>query len=255
MLRIAVHAAREAGRVLAQRFHRPHQISVKGLRDISTEADLAAEKAALRAIREACPNARLVSEESNRTLPERDDQPTWYVDPLDGTTNYARGLPMFSVSVAMAQGGVVECGAVYNPLLDQLFSAERGQGAHLNGQSLQVSPQSELIHSLVMLDWPRAQPMRETSAHFLARLAPQVDAVRSWGSAALGLCYVGAGWVEAYFQFTLSPWDVAAGLLIVEEAGGKVTNLRGEPHSLAQPDWLATNGLVHDAILAIGPFE
>ncbi|OGO05835.1 MAG: hypothetical protein A2Y73_01675 [Chloroflexi bacterium RBG_13_56_8] len=255
MLDIAVRAAREAGCVLAQMYHRPHEISVKGLRDITTEADLAAEAVALRIIRDGCPDACFVSEESNSAYRDYGDRPTWYVDPLDGTTNFARGLPMFCISVAMAIGDKVQCGVVYDPLLDQLFSAERGKGTYLNGQRLHVSSQRELIESLVMLDWPRVQAMREKSANFLARLAPRVDAVRSQGSAALGFCYVAAGWVEAYFQYTLLPWDVAAGLLLVEEAGGKVTDLRGSPHSLNQPDWLATNGLVHDAILALAPYE
>jgi myo-inositol-1(or 4)-monophosphatase len=254
MLEIAIRAAREAGQVLAQKYEGPHEISVKGLRDIYTEADLAAEKVVLGIIAEQCPGARFMAEESSHTWQEHGDAPTWYVDPLDGTTNFARGLPMFSVSVAMARRDVLQCGVVYDPLLDQLFCAERGQGAYLNNRRLHVSTRSTLFDSLVMLDWPRNQAMREVGARFLARLAPQVDAVRSRGSAALGLCGVAAGWAEAYFQYTLGPWDVAAGVLIIEEAGGKVTDLRGQPYALTKPDWLATNGLVHEAVLALRPF-
>ena len=255
MLDLAIRAAREAGRVLMERFGRPHEISVKGLRDIYTEADLAAETVAIRTIRQGCPKAVFVSEESNIAHGHSEDEPTWYIDPLDGTTNFARGLPPFSVSVAMARAGQVQCGTVYDPLLDQLFTAERGRGAFLNDRRLQVSARSALIDGLILLDWPRHQPWRDASARFLARLVPQVGTVRSRGSAALAFCNVAAGWAEAYFQFTLSPWDVAAGLVIVEEAGGKITGLRGQPSSLGQQDWLATNGLVHEAILGLGPYE
>ncbi|NLG52044.1 MAG: inositol monophosphatase [Chloroflexi bacterium] len=254
MLETAIRAAREAGRVLVEQYQRPHEVRVKGFRDIATEADFAAEKVALDVIREGCPDARFVSEESFATQPVSTQAPTWYVDPLDGTTNFARGLPLFSVSVAMAQGGQVQVGAVYDPLLDQLFYAERGQGAYLNGERLRVSERQELINSLVLLDWPRAQEPRRIEVEYLARLAPQVDAIRSRGSAALGFCSVAAGWVEAYFQYTLGPWDVAAGWLILEEAGGKATDLRGERADLTKPDWLATNGLIHEAMLAVQPF-
>jgi len=255
MLEIAIRAAREAGYLLAEKYNQPHEINVKGLRDISTEADLAAEAVALHIIREGCPDARIVSEESNSHWQDYGDAPTWYVDPLDGTTNYARGLPTFSVSVVMAQGGRVLCGAVYDPLLGQLFYAERGQGAYLNDERLHVSSRGTLSECLLMLDWPRIPALREAALRLLSRLAPQVDAVRSRGSAALGFCSVAAGWADIYFQFTLSPWDVAAGALLVEEAGGRVTSLRGQPYVLSQPDWLVTNGLVHEAVLANGPFE
>jgi myo-inositol-1(or 4)-monophosphatase len=162
---------------------------------------------------------------------------------------------MFSVSVGVALGGVPQCGAVYDPLLDQLFWAERGVGAFLGDTRLRVSERATLSETLVTLDWPREQRMREVSARFLARLAPRVDAVRSRGSAALGLCAIAAGWADIYFQYTLSPWDVAAGALIVEEAGGRVTDLHGRPYRLDEPGWLATNGRVHDAVLALEPYR
>ena len=254
MLQLAIKAAREAGSILAQAHERPKEIMVKGLRDITTQADLDAEAATMRIIREACPEARFVSEESNSVYKDYGDAPTWYIDPLDGTTNFARGLSTFSVSVAMGVRGQVQCGVVYEPLLDQLFWAERGQGAYLNDRRLHVSSRGALIESLVLLDWPRRQDMRGTCAEFLSRVAMRVDAVRSRGSAAIAICNVAAGWADAYFQYTLGPWDVAAGVLIAEEAGGMVTDLRGEPYSLGNEDWLVTNGLVHEAILAIEPY-
>ena len=258
MLDVAICAARAAGRILRERFSEPHVVHVKGFRDITTEADLAAEAETLRVIREACPGARFMSEESNSAYLDYGEDPIWYVDTLDGTSNYARGLPMFSVSVAMAQRGVVMCGAVYDPLLDQLFCAERGQGATLTTaggtERLQVSLRAQLEDCLITLDWPRDQALREVSLSFLSRLAIKVDTVRSRGSAALGLCGVAAGWADAYFQFTLSPWDVAAGVLILEEAGGTLTDLRGHPYELHQADWLATNGRIHQAVLDLDPF-
>jgi len=254
MLDVAIEAARAAGAILSERYRRPHKIKVKGRRDIVTEVDLEAEEAAMRAIRRGCPDGIIVSEESSNQLAADTERPIWYIDPLDGTTNYARALPMFSVSVAMAYGGVVQCGAVYDPLMDHLFSVRRGGGAFLNGECLRVSDRGDLGYCLVTLDWPRAQVERVLAATFLARLAPRVDAVRSRGSAALGFCYVAAGWVDAYFQYTLSPWDVAAGWLLVEEAGGQVTDLRGNMPRLDTPDWLVTNGLVHQQIVAMRPF-
>ncbi len=254
MLEIAIRAAREAGAVLAERYRCPHQVTVKGLRDIVTEADMAAEDVALGIVREGCPEGLIVSEESLSDRVSDPRRPIWYVDPLDGTTNYARGLPMFCVSVAMATGGEVQCGAVYDPLLDQLFTASRGGGAWLNGQRLHVSARGDPEDCILTLDWPRRQPARQQCADFLARAASHVDAVRSRGSAALGLCYVAAGWTDAYLQYTLSPWDVAAGTLLVAEAGGRLTDLCGRPARLEQPDWLATNGLVHAAMLGFRPF-
>jgi len=254
MIDIAIRAARAAGAELAARYRRPHRITVKGLRDIATDADAAAERAALGVIRAECPEGLIMSEESHSDWVEDPNRPVWYVDPLDGTTNFARGLPMFSVSVGVAQGGRVTCGAVYDPLLDHLFCVEHGKGAFLNGQRLEVSDVGDLMGCIVTLDWPRRQPERQMSADFLARLASRVDAVRSRGSAALGLCYVAAGWADVYFQYTLSAWDVAVGALAVEEAGGRVTDLRGRPYHLGKPDWLATNGLLHDAVLRLGPY-
>lgn len=259
MLEIAIRAAQAAGKVLVARYGGEHEIMSKGLRDIATEADLLAQETVAQAILAECPTARIVSEEdvashAGGVAGQDDDRPTWFVDPLDGTTNFARGLPTFSVSVAMARRGRVECGAVFDPLVDQMFSAARGKGARLNGKRLHVSDRSDLMDCLALLDWPRDPRPRYAIAHFLADLASQVDAVRSRGSAALSICSVAAGWADAYFQFTLKPWDVAAGALLVEEAGGRVTDLRGAPATLATPDWLVTNGAVHTAMVALNPW-
>lgn len=250
MLQLAIEAARAAGQVLLQHYGQAHTIHTKGLRDISTEADIAAEQAVVSIIRAGCPNARIVAEESYQDRQVSDDTPVWYIDPLDGTTNYARGLPEFSVSVAMARNGIIQCGAIYEPLVEHLFYADRGQGSFLNGQRLHVSTRS-LNEALVLHDWPRQPIPRQELAQIVTRLAPEVDCLRSRGSAALGFCAIAAGWAEAYLQLTLQPWDVAAGIVIVEEAGGSVSSLDGQPYQLYQPSWLASNGVIHKQITAI----
>jgi myo-inositol-1(or 4)-monophosphatase len=250
MLQLAIDAARAAGKVLIQYYGQTHAIHSKGLRDISSEADTAAEEAVVAIIRAGCPNACIVAEESYSDHQNSDDPLTWYIDPLDGTTNYTRGLPEFSVSVALARSGIVQCGAVYEPLVDHLFYASHGQGSFLNGQRLKVSSRC-LSESLILHDWPRQPEPRLRLAQMVTQLAPEVDCLRSRGSAALGFCAIAAGWAEAYLQLTLQPWDVAAGIVIVEEAGGCISSLDGQPYHLNQPSWLASNGLVHSQIIAI----
>jgi myo-inositol-1(or 4)-monophosphatase len=254
LIELAKRAALSAGRVLADMYQRPMDVRIKGERDIVTEADIAAEAVVMQEILAGCPDAWIISEETHSKRLADADRPTWYIDPLDGTTNYARGLPSFSVSIAMAQRGELVCGAVYDPLHDHLFWAERGHGAWLNDKRLRVSDRDVLANSIVLLDWPRDQEIRQQSARALTTLVPLTDAVRSTGSAALSLCYLAAGWADLYFQYTLMPWDVAAGVLLIEEAGGKVTGIDGRPYALEQLDWLASNGRLHEAVLAVSPF-
>ncbi|MGC9358809.1 MAG: inositol monophosphatase family protein [Anaerolineae bacterium] len=253
MLELAIEASRAAGRELLRLFQQPMDISSKGLRDIQTEADLAAENAVVALLQQRTPEAAIITEEDPRTPRVQPGQLAWYIDPLDGTTNYARGLPGFSVSIAAARDGVPEYAVVYDPLLQLTFSAQRGHGAFLNGERLQVSHTERLQDALVLLDWPREPSPRQAMADMLRSIVPDVDAVRSRGSAAFGMCAVAAGWADAYFQLTLQPWDVAAGSLIVEEAGGKVTDLAGKASALTKPDWLASNGRLHEAVLAYSP--
>jgi myo-inositol-1(or 4)-monophosphatase len=253
MLELAIEASRAAGRELLRLYRQPMEISSKGLRDLQTEADLAAESAVVELLRQRTPEAAIVTEEDTRTPSVQPGQLAWYIDPLDGTTNYARGLPGFAVSIASARDGIPECAVVYDPLLQLTFSARRGYGASLNGERLRVSDTECLKDALVLLDWPRQPYPRQVMADMLRSIVPAVDAVRSRGSAAFGMCAVAAGWADAYFQLTLQPWDVAAGLLMVEEAGGKVTDLAGKASALEKPDWLASNGRVHEAVLAYSP--
>jgi len=249
MLQLALKAAHSAGDILMQHYLQDHTIHHKGLRDITTEADYAAEEQVISIIHAGCPHARFVTEETHQDQINFDSSPTWFIDPLDGTTNFARGLPEFSVSIAMAQNGKVQVGVVYEPITAQCFWAQLGKGAYLNQERLHVSDR-RMSDALALHDWPRKPEPRAQMAQLIAQIAPLVDGVRSRGSAALAFCAVAAGWADIYFQLTLQAWDVAAGLLILEEAGGRASGLDGRPYSIYQPDWLATNGLLHSDCIA-----
>jgi myo-inositol-1(or 4)-monophosphatase len=255
MLQTAILAAREAGSILADNLRKPRRTKVKGLRDIVTDADVKAQQAIIEIIQTRFPNHYVLSEESD--LGSKDQAAvkarpyTWIVDPLDGTTNYSRRFPCFCTSIALSHQGEVILGVVYDPLRDDLFQAERGKGAGLNGESLGVSQVRSLADGLVGLDWARAQTEREVIVQLAARVALQVRTLRTLGAAALGLCYVAAGWLDAYFHFSLSPWDAAAAALIVQEAGGTVSDFSGHPWRTHSRRCLASNGLLHDEMLNI----
>lgn len=256
MLKVAIEAARRAGQILLDNFGKPQEIRFKGPRDIVAEADLLAQAAILEVIRARYPDHDILAEESAGTGLSRraaaEGRPyTWLVDPLDGTTNYCRHYPCFSVSIALSHRGDAILGVVYDPLHDQMFKAQRGRGAYLNDQRLHVSPVGVLVHTLVGFDWARRQEERLEVARLVAGMAPRIGTMRTSGSAALGLCYVAAGWIDAYLHLSLKPWDAAAGGLIVQEAGGRVTDLAGHSWRLDSPRCLASNGLIHDEMLNI----
>jgi len=254
-LDLAIEAARVAGRALLSRYRQPHEIILKGARDITTEADLEAEALSIACLRRGCPEGLFVSEESNQAALQSATQPVSYSDPRDGTTNYARGLGGWCVSVAAAMAGEVVCAAIYDPVSAELFSAERGHGAWLNGARIHVSERSDLGDCIVLMDWPRDRSWREQGVRYFARITPEIFVPRSVGSAALAMCYVAAGWADAYYQYTLKSWDTAAASLILAEAGAMATDMRGQPTTLDTPDWLVSNGHVHPALLALGPLD
>jgi myo-inositol-1(or 4)-monophosphatase len=214
-----------------------------------------AQRGIIEIIQARFPNHDILPEESD---PGSKDQAavkghpyTWIIDPLDGTTNYSRRLPYFCTSVALSQRGEVILGVVYDPLRNCLFQAERGKGAYLNGESLQVSQVKSLGDALVGLDWAHAQAERQITAQWVARMALQVRTLRTLGAAALGLCYVAAGWLDVYFHFSLRAWDAAAGALIVQEAGGSASDFTGRPWQTYSKRCLASNGLLHDQMRSI----
>ena len=249
MLKTAVEAARRAGEVIVDRYPAGHDVTVKGYRNIATEVDTAAETVILDLIRARFPDHAILSEEAGGQ--GIGDGYTWVVDPLDGTTNYARRFPIFCVSIGLLQGREPLIGVIHDPLRDQTFVAERGSGAELDGAPIRVSRVARLDHAVVSLDWGHSDEDRGRTLGALNRVAPRCGTVRALGSAALALAYVAAGWLEAYFNLMMKPWDAAAGILLVAEAGGRCTTLEGTPYHVDHPGCLASNGLVHDELLNV----
>jgi myo-inositol-1(or 4)-monophosphatase len=249
ILETAIEAARAAGQEIVRRLPQERDVHSKGFRDIVTDADLAAQETLASIIRSHFPHHSILSEEGLK--PSSDADTVWVLDPLDGTTNYARRLPCFSVSIAVTRGDALVTGVVYDPLRDYVFCAERGAGATWNGQRLCVSSVDDLGQAVAGLDFAREPAVRSSLMATTVACSERIRTLRSFGSAALGLCYVAAGWLDAYFHFSLAPWDCAAGGLIVMEAGGTITETDGKPWSYNQPRCLATNGKLHSAFLGL----
>ena len=249
MLETAIEAARRAGQVIVDRYSAGHTVTVKGYRNIATEVDTAAEAVILNLIRERFPDHAILSEEAGGS--GIGEGYTWVVDPLDGTTNYSRRLPICSVSVGLLEDGDPLAGVVYDPLRGHMFVAERGGGARLNDAPIHASQVARLDHTVVGMDWGHSDAERGRTLRTLLRVAPHCGTVRALGSAALALCYVAAGWLDAYFNLIMKPWDAAAGVLLIAEAGGRCTTLDGQPYRVERPGCVATNGNVQDSLLAV----
>ncbi|MCP4540976.1 MAG: inositol monophosphatase [Chloroflexi bacterium] len=247
MLQTAVEAARRAGQIIVERYSAERDISFKGQRDIVTDTDTAAEAVVLDMIRTRFPDHAILSEEAGGS--GISDGYTWVVDPLDGTTNYAHRLPIFSVSIGVLEAGEPLIGVVYEPLLNQMFIAERGGGALLNDVPMCISRTANFGHTVMGFDWTRYDAGRQQVLACLREIVPRCGTIRGLGSAALGLTYVAAGILDAYFHLSISPWDTAAGMLLITEAGGRCTTLEGEPYHVNSPGILVTNGLIHDELL------
>lgn len=234
------------------------RIDKKGSIDLVTEVDLACERMCRELIAERFPGHDILAEELGDATPGRTaSRYRWVFDPLDGTTNYAHGLPIYCSSLALEIDGRSEVAAIYDPTRKELFTAERGEGAYLNGRALRVSQASALIDALLVTGFPytvheEGGELVALFGYFLGR----ARAVRRLGSAALDLCYVAAGRFEAFWEQLLKPWDVAAGALIVEEAGGRVTGMDGGPFDAAAAHLIASNGRVHQEVVdAIAEFR
>jgi myo-inositol-1(or 4)-monophosphatase len=243
--------ARGAGEILCAGFGQRMQVDYKGVIDLVTEADHRSEAYLLGEIQRRFPGHKIVAEESGEIAGA--DGQVWYIDPLDGTINYAHGVPIFSVSLGFAEAGDMILGVVYDPLRDECFSAERGHGALLNGHPLCVSETQSLDHGLLVTGFPydiRTNPINNLDNY--AMFAMRSQAVRRLGSAALDLCYVAAGRFDGYWEIRLKSWDVAAGALIAEQAGAVVTNLAGGADYLSPPQSvLAANPHIHPQMLAL----
>jgi len=242
----AVAAARAAGRLLLAEFGRVRRVWAKGARDLVTSADLAAERCIVETLVARCPGIGVLGEEGGRLGPPGPDR--WIVDPLDGTIGFVNGLPTFAVCIALEREGRLESGVILLPRLGELFVAERGRGAFLNGRRIRVSRAARLRDALLIL-WHDASVWRDRRLRDrLAALAVAARGVRSEG-AGFSLAYVAAGRADAYWEQSAGPWDVAAGALLVAEAGGRVTDGRGRPLRLDQPTIVATNGRLHEKVL------
>ena len=240
--------AREAGALLMTYFDRHIKIEYKGDVDLVTAADRASEKLIVERLQAKWPQHGILGEEGTRS--DMGAEYRWYVDPLDGTTNFAHGYPVFCVSVALArQDDQLEVGVLYDPTRDELFAAERGCGASLNGKPMHVSATTRLAESILGTGFPSHKRHANPNIHFYQQITLRSHGVRRAGSAALDLANVAAGRYDGFWEFKLNPWDTAAGVLIVQEAGGKVTRFDGGPFRLDSREVLATNGLIHDELL------
>ena len=248
-LDVCQEVAREAGTLLLHYYERRVDFELKGEFDLVTEADRASEKLVVERLRACYPQHAIVAEEGGRH--EGSSEYRWYVDPLDGTTNFAHGFPMFNVTLALERSGDLIAGVIYDPLRDEMFAAERGGGAFLNGRRIRVSRAKRLQDCLVATGFPSRKRHLNVNVHFYHQLAMATHGVRRGGSAALDLAYVGCGRLDGFWEFGLKPWDMAAGTLLVSEAGGAVSDMRGGAANLRRPHVLADNGLIHGQMLEL----
>lgn len=249
--RVAIDAARAAGQLLKSELSGSRRIAYKGSpTNLVTEMDARVEELIVSRLAAAFPHDAVLAEERGASAGRSGRR--WIIDPLDGTTNFAHRFPVYAISIGVECGNELLAGVVYDPSRDELFTGEAGRGAFLNGRSVTVSMTAELDAALLVTGF--AYDIRETPKNNLdhfARFALTAQGVRRTGSAALDLCYVAAGRFDGFWEVKLNPWDMAAGVLIVREAGGRITDLRGNTHSIHQPELVASNGLIHDEMLGI----
>lgn len=249
-LDIAAMAARSAGALQRERLWSDLNIEFKGEINLVTEVDKACEELIVAALRRVYPRHDILAEENRYESFGSDHK--WVIDPLDGTTNYAHGFPWFCVSIALEIGGEVKLGVIYHPMMDELFTVIKGEGAHLNSSPIHVSDRRPLRRSLLATGFPydRTRDNENNFEHFF-NFQFAARAIRRAGAAALDLAYVAAGRLDGYWECKLNPWDTAAGKLLVEEAGGRVTGYGGEPYSIYDHRILASNGLIHEEMMGV----
>lgn len=249
-LDVAVQAARAAGRLQRERLWSDYSVEFKGEKNLVTEVDKLSEDLVVGRLRESCPGCDVLAEESG--LRSHGSSLRWIIDPLDGTTNYAHGFPWFAVSIALEISGEVQLGVIYHPVMDELFTAVRGEGARLNGKNISVSTRQPLKNCLLATGFPydRTQFNENNFDHF-ENFQLAARAVRRAGAAALDLAYVAAGRLDGYWECKLNPWDVAAGMLLVREAGGIVTNHSGDNYVIGDHRILASNRIIHNEMLQV----
>lgn len=252
MIKTTLLKATEAGaKELKRFFNGSFTITNKeGINNPVTEADHAAEKAIFEVIKADYPNHYILSEEAGEIKMDSDYK--WIIDPIDGTINFANGIPICCVSIGLEHEGKIVMGAVYNPLMDEFYFAQKGFGASLNDKKISVTKKDKVVNSCLVTGFPYTYlDAPNGPLQVFEKLIRKGVPVRRLGSAALDLCWLAAGRFDGFYEHKLNPWDSAAGFLIVEEAGGKVSDFNGDPYSVYQPHLLATNGLIHDELLAI----
>jgi myo-inositol-1(or 4)-monophosphatase len=251
VLNFTTDIAREAGNLLVQKLG-VAKVSIKGDINLVTEADIAAENLIIERIRSHYPQHGILAEESGEAvLKGKPSEWKWIIDPLDGTTNYAHSYPCFCVSIALEREGHLEIGVVYDPMRDEMFAAERGRGATLNDRKIRVSSVDQLSDSMLCTGFPYNVRERPDFARDFTNFTMIAQAVRRDGSAALDLAYVACGRFDGFWEDGLSPWDIAAGALLISEARGKITNFNDQPLDIYNEQVLASNGLIHDAMMKV----
>jgi myo-inositol-1(or 4)-monophosphatase len=245
----AIAIAHEAGSLLRHYFERRVRFELKGDFDLVTEADRASEKLIIGRLQTLFPDHAILAEEGGGH--EAGSGYRWYVDPLDGTTNFAHTYPAYNVTLALEKDGELILGVIFDPNRDELFTAEKGSGAYLNGRRIRVSKAPILNESLFSTGFPSRRRHLDVNIHFYHQLAMASHGVRRCGAAAIDLAYVACGRLDGFWEFGLSPWDMAAGKLLVQEAGGICTDMKGWQHSLTGPHILTDNGLIHEEIVSL----
>lgn len=252
MLNFAIETAREAGHVLLEKFGRIEKVTKKGDINLVTEADLASEALIIEKIKSYHPKHAILAEEAGEAVIIGGGTSwKWIIDPLDGTTNYAHGYPCFCVTLALENKGEVVIGVTYDPTRNELFAAEKGHGATLNGKPIRVSATENLGDSLIVTGFPYDFKQRVDFSRHLTEFLLQSRGVRRDGSAAIDLAYVACGRFDGFWEEGLNPWDVAAGKLLIEEAGGQITYYDGAPFSIYTPPICASNGRIHSQMLDV----
>lgn len=252
MLNFAIETARDAGQILLEKFGRKLNIMKKGDINLVTEADLASESLIIERIKSYYPKHSILAEESgNAVIIGGDNTWKWIIDPLDGTTNFAHGYPCFCVTLALEHDGEIVIGVTFDPTRNELFAAERGKGASLNNKPIRVSEAEDLGNALLVTGFPYDFRDRPDFARHFSEFLVRSRGVRRDGSAAIDLAYVACGRFDGFWEEGLNPWDVAAGVLLIEEAGGQVTYYNGSPLSIYTPPICASNGLLHSQMLDV----